>query len=79
MSPEERAQLIEDIRLALNPVAQLTDEEHQWVKLAIQKEAQSIALRQAIIEKSITSVIWLIITGVGYMLVDFARTHGLKI
>ncbi len=33
-------------------------EEHQWVKLAIKKEAQSIAVRQAIIEKSLASLVW---------------------
>lgn len=36
----------------------LTQDERRWVRLAIQKEAQSIRLRQSIIEKTITSLIW---------------------
>ena len=78
MSPEERAQFIEDIRVALSPAPQLSDEEHQWVKLAIQKEAQSIALRRAVIEKSLSSLVWLCIVGIGYILIDFAKAHGFK-
>lgn len=81
MSPEERSALIEDIRIALqqSTVAQLSDEEHQWVKMAIKKEAQSIALRQAIIEKSITSLVWSFIVGAGLVFLDYLRTHGLRI
>lgn len=80
MSPEDRAQLIADIKLALQDVpSQLTEEEQAWVRLAIQKEAQSIALRKAIIEKTLTGLIWSGIVGMGYIILDFLRTHGLRI
>jgi len=80
MSPEERAQLVHDISLALRPVpaASLSDEEHRWVKMAIQKEAQSIELRKAIIEKTLGGLVWMVVAGFGYVLLDFAKTHILK-
>ena len=58
MSPEERKELIKDIVTALGVTATspLSDEENRWVKMAIQKEAQSIELRKAIIEKTIGSL-----------------------
>jgi len=55
-----------------------SEEERQWAKLAIQKEAQSIKLRQAIIEKSLTGLIWAGIAGIGYMLREWATNHGFK-
>jgi hypothetical protein len=45
--------------------AQLSDEEHRWVQMAIQAEASKLAFRKAVIEKTITGLIWLGITGFG--------------
>lgn len=80
MTPEERAALIEDIKMALStaPVHHLTPEEAQWVRLAIEAQAQRAALRRAIIEKSLGSLVWFFICGLGYMFVDFLRNHGMK-
>lgn len=80
MTPEDRAQLIADLKAALQTApSQLTEEEQAWVRLAIQKEAQSIALRKAIIEKTLTGLIWSAIVGCGYVFLDFLRNHGLRI
>lgn len=80
MSPEDRKELISDIITALEvkAVSKLSDEEHRWVKMAIQKEAQSIELRKAIIEKTIGSLVWMFIVGIGYVFVDFAKSHIFK-
>ena len=80
MTPEDRKELISDIITALEskPVALLSDEEHRWVKMAIQKEAQSIELRKAIIEKTLGGLVWMLVAGFGYVLLDFAKTHILK-
>lgn len=79
MSPEDRAQLVSDITEALYwSIVPLTDEEQQWVRMAIKREAQSIALRQAIIEKSLTSLVWSLLVGLGFLLVDFLKNHGFK-
>lgn len=80
MTPEERQQFIHDLKTALTqPTPTLTDEERQWVKMAIQKEAQSIALRQAVIEKSLGGLVWSAIVGCGYILLEYVRNHGLRI
>jgi len=78
MSPEERKELITELMDQLKTVNSLTDDEQRWVRMAIEKEAQSIALRKAIIEKTLTSLIWMIVVGIGYVFLDFLRDHGFK-
>lgn len=81
MTKEEREELITAIAAAVrtrNTDKQLSPDEAQWVRMAIKKEAQSIALRQAIIEKSITGLVWMAILGLGSMIVTWATTHGYK-
>jgi len=78
MSPEERKELITELMDQLKTVNSLTDDEQRWVRMAIEKEAQSIDLRKAIIEKTLTSLIWMIVVGIGYVFLDFLRDHGFK-
>lgn len=81
MTPEERTQFIADVAAAINASASvqaLTEEEHQWVRLAIQKEAQSIKLRQAVIEKTLAGLAWSALVGLGYVFLDFFKNHGFK-
>lgn len=81
MTQQEREELIAAIASAVRQRAadtQLTDDEQRWVRMAIKKEAQSIALRQAIIEKSITGLVWSAIVAVGAMFVQWATAHGYK-
>jgi hypothetical protein len=80
MTPEERAQLVADIALALQqvPKQELTPDEMQWVRLAIEAEARKIKFRDAVIEKSLTGLVWLAICGVGYVFLDFFKNHGFK-
>lgn len=81
MSPEERKELIGDIVSALSTTSHttLSEEETRWVKMAIQKEAQSIELRKAIIEKTLGGLVWAFIIGAGYVVLDFLRGHGVNI
>ena len=81
MTPEERSQLIADIVLALAaaPKKELTAEELDWVRLAIAAEARKIKFRDAVIEKSLTGLVWSAILGFGYVLLDFLKSHGLKL
>jgi len=53
----------------------LSDDEQQWVRLAIQREAQSIKLRQAIIEKTLGGLAWAAIVGLGWLLLDAFKNH----
>ena len=78
MSPEDRAILIADITHAIQGVTTLTEEEHRWVKMAIQKEAQAIDLRRAIIEKTLTGLVWFFLVALGSAIVSWATQHGYK-
>ncbi len=60
------------------PAPLLTDGEAQWVKLAIQREAQSIQLRRAIIEKTLAGLVWSAVVGGGYVILDYLKAHGWK-
>ena len=80
MTPEERKILVAEIAEVLREASpQLSEEEQHWVRMAIQKEAQSIELRKAIIEKTLGGLIWSCIVGAGYVLLDFLRNHGLRL
>jgi len=82
MTPDDRANLVAEIAQAIRDtdpaMPGLTDDEQRWVRLAIQAEAQRAELRQAIIEKSITSLVWSGIAGLGYILLSYATSHGYK-
>lgn len=78
MTPEERAQFIADVAAAIKAAPVLTEEEQQWVRLAIQKEAQSIKLRQAVIEKTLAGLVWSAVVGLGYVFLEFFKNHGFK-
>lgn len=77
MTPEERQDFIADIAAAihLNTVPVLSEEEQRWVRMAIEKEAQSIELRKAIIEKTLTALVWSFLGSLGLMIVDFFKNH----
>ena len=78
MTSDERLELIADLTEALKSSAHLSDEEQQWVRLAIKKEAQSIKLREAIIEKTLIGLVWMGILGIVYILKEFLFNHGIN-
>jgi len=78
MTYEERQEFICAVREAANPAPQLTDEERQWVRLAIEAEGRKIRFRDAVIEKTLAGLAWAAICGMGYILIDFAKNHGFK-
>ena len=80
MTPEERADMAAEIaaHLRRRTDAHLTEEERRWVRMAIQREAQSIELRRAIIEKSLGSLVWSAIAGLGYLLIDYLKNRGFQ-
>ena len=79
MTPAERASFIHEVALAITAKAPpLSDDEQRWVRMAIQKEAQSIKYRQAIIEKTLSGLVWAALLGFAYMLKEWASNHGFK-
>jgi len=67
----ERA--VRDLRESL-----LTEDERAWVKLALQAQAQRVKLRQAIIDKTLTGLVWGALGWVAIILVEYAKAHGWK-
>ena len=79
MTPQERKEFIDDIAAALQANAPtLSDDEMRWVRLAIQREAQSVKLRQAVIEKTTVVLALGVLAWVGSVLLEWARAHGFK-
>ena len=81
MTEQERDELIAASAAACRQRATdcpLSDDEQRWVRMAIKKEVQSIALRQAIIEKSLTGLVWAALVGIGAMFLQWATAHGYK-
>ena len=79
MTPEERSEFVKDVAAAIKlsePVLSL--EEQQWVRLAIQKEAQSIKLRQAVIEKTLAGLVWAGLIALAVIFKEYATSHGWK-
>lgn len=81
MTQEERDELIAAIAAAVRTRStdhQLSDDEQRWVRMAIKKEAQSIALRQAIIEKTFAGLVWAAVVAIGSILYQWAVAHGYR-
>ncbi len=81
MTKQEREELAADIAAAVRLrviEAGLSEEEMRWIRLSMKKQAQSIELRKAIIEKSLTSLVWMCILGVGSVFMSWATSHGYK-
>jgi len=81
MTKQEReelaAEIVAAVRIRITDTC-LSDEEMRWVRLAIKREAQSIELRKAIIEKSLAGLVWMCILGVGSVFMSWAAQHGYK-
>jgi hypothetical protein len=78
MNQSERAELVADIAAAIKASAVLSEEEARWVRLAIERQEQSIKLRQAIIEKTLGGLVWAALAGLAYIVFDFVKNHGFK-
>ena len=80
MSDDDKRVFAHELAAIINDSnnARLTDDERTWVRLAIKKEAQSIKLREAIIEKTLAGLAWALILGIGVVGMEFLRNHGFK-
>ncbi len=78
MQDDMRAMVKEAINEALDSTKLLSEEERLWVRLAIKREAQSIQLRQAIIEKTLTGLVWAGLLGLGVIFYEYIKAHGWK-
>lgn len=69
----------ETLQQVLSDYSPLTEDERRWVRLAIQREAQSIALRRAVIEKTLAGLVWAAIVALGVVFFEYLRSHGLDL
>ncbi|MDE2057140.1 MAG: hypothetical protein KGI88_07950 [Betaproteobacteria bacterium] len=76
-SKEELQQLVKDtVALTIKEnISTLSDDEITWVRMAIKAEADRAALRKAIIEKTLSSLIWAAVAGVGTLLFKYISEH----
>ena len=75
MTKDELTELLREIVADAIESHPLTDEEVQWVRLAIKAESERAALRKAIIEKSLASLFWLAIVAAGGWIADYIAAH----
>ena len=75
MTKDELTVLLREIVAEAVESHPLTDDEVQWVRMAIKAEADRAALRKAIIEKSLTSLIWICIVAAGGWIADYVMAH----
>jgi hypothetical protein len=81
MTPDERAEFAAEIAAAIrirSTDTGLSEEEQRWVRLAIQVEVQRIEFRKTVIEKTLLSLIWAGMVGLGYIVLGWATNHGYK-
>lgn len=70
--------LVEIVRQAVAQSVQshpLSPEETQWVRMAIQAEAERAELRKAIIDKTLAGLVWIGIVAAGGWVVDYISSH----
>ena len=73
-----KAELVNMLKEALKEAVEthpLSDEEIQWVRMAIEAEAQRAAFRKAVIEKTLVSLMGSMALGLAYMVWDSVKTH----
>jgi len=71
LDDQTKSELMELLKTAVAEAVEhhpLSDEEIQWVRMAIKAEAERAALRKAIIEKTLTGLVWMAVVGVATLL-----------
>ena len=56
----------------------LTEQEQQWVRLAIKEQTDRASIRKAIIEKTLAGLVWAGLIGLGIIILDYMKAHGFK-
>jgi hypothetical protein len=63
------------VKEAIATAPQLSAEEAEWVRAAIKIQAQRIALRKAIIEKTFVGLVWAAIVATGTYVANYFHSH----
>jgi len=78
LDDQTKLELANLVKQAVNEAVEsrpLSAEEVQWVRMAIQADAQRAELRKAIIEKSLAGLVWVALVAAGGYFADFFISH----
>jgi hypothetical protein len=75
ITKEELLLLVKEAVAQATEVHPLSPEEIQWVRLAIEAQAERAQLRKAIIHKSLAGLVWMCLLAAGSWVVDLISTH----
>ena len=78
LDEQTKIELMQIVKSAVNEAVEsrpLSPEEVQWVRMAIQADAQRAELRTAIIQKSLAGLAWMALAGVGTWAIGFITDH----
>jgi len=75
INKQELIELLKEVIVEAVESHPLTDEEVQWVRLAIQEQAKKAAFRQAVIDKTLLGLLSSGILWACYQIVDLIKTH----
>lgn len=75
---QTKQELIDLLKVAVAEAVEahpLSNDEIQWVRMAIKAEAERAELRKAIINKSLAGLVWVALLAGGGWFVDFFASH----
>ena len=78
LDEQTKLELMQLVKNAVNEAVEsrpLSPEEVQWVRMAIQADAQRAELRTAIIQKSLAGLAWMALAGIGTWAIGFITDH----
>ena len=75
LTKDELLSLVKEAITEAVEVHPLTPDEVQWVRLAIKAEVERAELRKAIIEKTLTGLVWTALCALGVYFVDWFQSH----
>lgn len=75
MDKEELKSLLREVVVEAVEAHPLSDDEIQWVRMAIKAEADRAALRKAVIEKTLAGLMWLALLSAGGWVADYVASH----
>lgn len=75
MNKEELKALLREVVTEAVEAHPLSDDEIQWVRMAIKAEADRASLRKAIIEKTLAGLMWLALLSAGGWVADYIASH----
>jgi len=78
LDDKTKQELLDLLKMAVAEAVEshpLSNDEVQWVRMAIKAEAERAELRKAIIHKSLAGLVWIAIVAAGGWLTDFVVGH----